>query len=508
MHRKSCLRYRFIQAICTVPVLSGLVVVLTIATASNSAAGPWLAPGDVWLKSDIQVLADAGIIKSPISSWPLSWGDIAEDVNGAVNLEGLRPGVLSALRRVRRLSNENSRVSEPTIDFGLRLSDSPQQIRGFQDTPRGDRELWARAQYTGERFAVGLQGALVSSDPLDDQESRADGSYAAIALGNWLVGASMVDRWWGPGWNGSLILGSNSRPIPALVVERNFSSPFESRWLRWIGRWSTSVIWGELESERAVPNTRFFGWRVNFRPLDSLEIGLLRTAQWCGDDRECDFDAFAKVLAGDSNLDGAGGVDVANQLAGFDMRWASPLGSAPYAVYGQFIGEDEAGGFPSRFLGQFGIEAWGQARQGMLAWRAYIEYADTTCQFNENSRIFNCAYENTFYPDGYRYRGRSIGYATDNDTRSVVVGTVLNDVELGELALSVRRMDVNRGGAPEPRHTVSSVPQKITDLDVHYRRQFRYVDLTLGLGAERRENLVSLADENNLRIYAALTFRL
>ena len=30
--------------------------------------------------------------------------------------------------------------------------------------------------------------------------------------------------------------------------------------------------------------------------------------------------------------------------------------SWPIALYTQFIGEDEAGGFPSRFMGQFGVE--------------------------------------------------------------------------------------------------------------------------------------------------------
>ena len=87
-----------------------------------------------------------------------------------------------------------------------------------------------------------------------------------------------------------------------------------------------------------MPNTRFFGWRVNFRPLQSLEIGLLRTAQWCGDGRPCDSDTFLKVLAGSSNLDQGVATDAANQLAGFDIRWLSPIGSLPYAVYGQFIG--------------------------------------------------------------------------------------------------------------------------------------------------------------------------
>jgi hypothetical protein len=34
-----------------------------------------------------------------------------------------------------------------------------------------------------------------------------------------------------------------------------------------------------------------------------------------------------------------------NQMAGFDTRWNSPIGNAPYAIYAQYIGEDQSGVF-------------------------------------------------------------------------------------------------------------------------------------------------------------------
>ncbi|MEL7535629.1 MAG: capsule assembly Wzi family protein [Pseudomonadota bacterium] len=471
-------------------------------------AGPWLEPGDIWLKSDVQLLADAGVITSPISSWPLSWGDIAQDINRAIDDEDLTLAERAALARLRQRADIELRVDEPFLDVGIRIAENPQDIRGFADVPRGEQEIWASGEYTGERFAVRLRGSLVNDDPFDDREARADGSYAAVAIGNWMVGASLLDRWWGPGWNGSLILSSSARPIPALVLERNFSTPFESKWLRWIGPWSTSVIWGQLESDRGVPDTRFFGWRVNFKPLRSLEIGLLRTAQWCGDGRQCDLDAFARVLVGDSNLDSDTDVDLANQLAGVDFRWSSRIGPIPFAAFGQFIGEDEAGGFPSRFLGQVGVETWGSFDNGATQWRAFGEFADTTCQFNEESRIFNCAYENEFYPTGYRFRGRSIGYATDADSRSVTLGLVATRLGKGDWSMTVRRLEVNRAGNPQPTHTIAPTPVDITDVDVQYRRRLEFVDLIIGAGAERREDAEIAADDDTLRVFVGVEFRL
>ena len=482
--------------------------VLGFLIAGPLMAGPWLTPGDPWLKADVQLLSDAGVITSPISSWPLSWGDIAQDLNAFEAENELSVAEETALQRMRNRARRALAVDESVIDGGLRLAEKPLLVRGFYDAPRGEQEAWASVERTGERFAFKVRASYVNDDPTDRRGGRLDGSYAAVALGNWMVGASLIDRWWGPGWNGSLILSSNARPIPSLVVERNFSTPFQSKWLGWIGPWSTSVIWGQLESGRAVPNARFFGWRVNFRPFQPLEIGLLRTAQWCGSGRDCDLDAFGKVLIGDSNLDAGGNTDVANQLAGFDARWSSPFGDLPFALYGQLIGEDEAGGFPSRYLGQFGVEVWGHLSGRGANWRAYAEFADTTCQFNESSKRFNCAYNNGFYPTGYRYRGRAIGHSSDNDAASVAFGLIASDQEYGEWSLSVRHFRLNRGGPADSRNTVAPTPRDLTDVDIVHRRSYENVELEFGLGAERMEVKSNNADDTDVRVFVGATLRL
>ena len=35
------------------------------------------------LRSDIQLLADAGILRGPVTTWPMSWPDIARDAKAA-----------------------------------------------------------------------------------------------------------------------------------------------------------------------------------------------------------------------------------------------------------------------------------------------------------------------------------------------------------------------------------------------------------------------------------------
>src|SRR6056297_1674851 len=56
----------------------GAVVMALVA--SPAVADPWARPGDLALRHDIQLLADAGIIKSPVTTWPIPWGTLAADL--------------------------------------------------------------------------------------------------------------------------------------------------------------------------------------------------------------------------------------------------------------------------------------------------------------------------------------------------------------------------------------------------------------------------------------------
>ncbi len=75
----------------------------------------------------------------------------------------------------------------------------------------------------------------VCCGPDDDKRLRLDGSYGALLLGNWIVSAGYVDRWFGPGQEGSLILSDNARPVPSVSIERNHADAYENFLLSWIG---------------------------------------------------------------------------------------------------------------------------------------------------------------------------------------------------------------------------------------------------------------------------------
>jgi hypothetical protein len=439
------------------------------------------------LRHDLQRLNDSGATNLPLSTWPLSWHDIdralAEVESGDLPASAL-PAYLRVKQRAYRERDD--------IDYRLSVAaaGNPRVIRTFEDTPRDDGELAAGLSLLGGRLSLRLEATAVAN-PLDDEEFRPDGSYVGLALGNWLFSAGWQARWWGPGRDGSLILSSNARPAPGVALQRAETTPFESRWLSWIGPWSLTAFMNRLDDERLVNDAALFGMRVSFRPHESLEIGLSRTAQWCGDERPCDLDAFADVLFGKDNQ----GVNVdpqeepGNQLAGVDIRWRLPR-DIPLALYMQWIGEDTRRGGPEigSWLRQAGVEYWG----GILGLeqRTHLEIADTTCReggFGFAESKPDCAYEHGIYQTGYRYEGRVLGHSMDGDGRSYSLGTTVVQSDGHSWNLSLRHLELNRAGDPGlgTRHTLAATPEERTDIQLTHQRLTRYGQVRVGLGASR-----------------------
>jgi len=478
---------------------SGILLALL---ASSSLAGPAIQSGDLALRHDIQRLADYGVITGPVTTWPLAWGPILADVRRFEADSEFPRDVSDALERIRARGAWETRTN--TLRYRVRAAAQvePASIRSFQSTPREEGELSGGLSWTGDWLSVDLSGTFVSN-PSDDEDVRFDGSEIGVAIGNVTIAASTLDRWWGPAWDNSLVLSSNARPIPALTIDRRFTDPFESKWLSWLGPWDTSFIWGQLEKERAVPNAQFLGFRFNFRPLPSLEIGISRTAMWCGDDRPCDLSTFWDLLIGQDNV---GSDDITeenepgNQTAAIDFRWSVASLGWPVAFYGQFMAEDEAGGFPSRYMGQLGAEGTGVFGE-TWSYRWYVEGSATSCDFWKSDEIFNCAYNHGIYESGYRYYGRVIGHGADNDARVATLGFVLVDERENSWQGYIRVGELNRGGPPDPANSLTPVPQDVFNIELIHNRVFDYGRLEFGVGYDRFDENSALPSSNEARAF-------
>ena len=294
-----------------------------------------------------------------------------------------------------------------------------------------------------------------------------------------------MERWWGPGWDGSLILSTNARPIPSITLERNYTDPFKTKWLSWIGPWRASIAMGEAESDDVpVPNVRFFAARVNFKPRPWLEFGLTRTAQWCGGDRRCDWDTFTDMLLGqrqpgrktaaprrsawqpDGGLRHAAAFAVASAC-----RWRSTRNGS--ARTRRAVCRASSSGSSASRPG---------VRRALGGWRLRAEYADTACNFSRETPEFDCAYRNAIYPQGYAYRGRIIGHSMDNDSRMYTLAGLLTRHNGDVLSLTLRRIELNRDGGP---HAISEVPLDLDNVELRYSRGFGAGKVSVGVGVRR-----------------------
>jgi hypothetical protein len=295
-----------------------------------------------------------------------------------------------------------------------------------------------------------------------------------------------------------LILSTNARPTPQIAVERLFATPFEHRWLRWIGPWSLTSFMGVLDDERTIEDARLFGLRVTAKPSPDLEIGLSRTAQWCGEGRPCDFGAFLDLLVGRDNR----GVNVdiedepGNQLAGIDVRWSSPWGTRPYAIYLQWIGEDTRQGGPQlgSWLRQAGVEFWGSV--GRWQQRTHVELADTVCRegaIGAGGAKYRCAYEHSIYRTGYRYQGRVIGHGVEGDGLMQSIGSTWTNADSGVYWNALlSRADLNEGGSD--RNTLTAVAATLTELHVSRSQTFRFATVRGSVGYQRLSPVGGPAD--------------
>ncbi len=462
-----------------------LLAIVGLQAEARADAG-WFEVGDTQLRIDLQLLNDADVITYPMNQWPIPRAAVRYALSNAKEHFATNAAVSAALARVRdrfeppagRLSfNAVARAGEPGL------------LRNFDTVARESAELGGGIGYAEGRFSANLNLVGVA-DPSDGQDVRADGSHATFQLGNWLLSANTLDRWWGPGHESSLILSNNARPMPTFMVERAVAKPFETKWLSWLGPWRFNFAISQMEDEREdIDKPLFMAWRVTIMPFKDVEIGFSRTAQFCGEQLECNWDTFWNMMAGNDNVgfDATPENEPGNQMAGFDMRWASPIGSGPYALYAQYIGEDESSYLPAKYLAQLGVEFWKPLVSGGIV-QGFAEYANTTCSaLSSSGPYYNCAYnQGRFDVEGYRYRGRVIGHTTDSDAESYAIGASYSQPDGTLWRLTARAARLNHDGV-DARNTVSAGPSDYAGLEFGWRGRLFGESLSAELGVDYLE---------------------
>lgn len=459
----------------------GALLLAFLALPFAAHADPWLSPGNIQARQDVELLADTGVINVPITTWPIPWGSLA------AQLATVQTTKLSAAQQVayERLLEDIQTVQAGGNHTGYKLEAAPGRptLNWFGDTTRGKEE--AGASWSGYNGNLAFRfNATAVYGSRDHQRLRFDGSYVSVALDNWILTAGQIDQFWGPGWSGSLILGTNSRPVPGVMLSRNVATPFETPILHWLGPWTFTTFVGRLENSRYVPHPLLLGARLAFMPLKGVEIGLFRTAQFGGKGRPENWSCLEKTLIAHTNNPRA--VDCSNQLAGVDARFDIP--HTHFIFYGQMNAEDTSKIGLSKWTDLLGLSRWGTIGKDGANYRTFLEYANTTVNSYKVPEP-NIAYENHIYESGYRYRGFSLGYPTDNDSELWALGLAIQGVSDGELSFVIRHgtLNVDNTNDREPwgGNKLAPVRTAFDEADVYFQPSFLGRHLNLSLGVTR-----------------------
>jgi hypothetical protein len=468
---------------------AAVAVALAYFRASPALADAgWFDAGDRVLRNDLQLLNDAGVIRLPVTQWPVPRAAVKYALENAKEHFAVNRAVMGALDRVKARvapSSEGRRLAfEATASAG-----EPGLLRDFNSFGRETAEVGGAITYGRDRAEISLQ-ATGAVDPADGHRLRVDGSHATVHWGNWLLSAHTLDRWWGPANDGSLILSTNARPMPTLMVERAAAIPFETPWLSWIGPWRMSFGVSRMETHREdTDSPLFLAWRVTIVPFRDVELGFSRTAQFCGKGLECNFNVFGNLLAGNDNvgIDATPENEPGNQMAGFDLRWNSPIGNLPYAIYSQMIGEDESSYLPAKYLAQFGAEVWGSLGDGGVV-QGFVEYANTSCSGTTSRPRYGCAYrQGRFFAEGYRYEGRVIGHTTDRDSRAWSLGANYTVPDGSVWSATARSALLNRTAVNDRFDPVAQVPTNYAALELGWRGRLLRQEISVDAGVEAIE---------------------
>jgi hypothetical protein len=409
--------------------------VQVLAADLPQAGTPYMPSWSARLR--LQQLSDEAALALTTSHWPLPSSAVL-DVLNALSL----PASAGHLQTAKRLVIQEIEQQQAKGSIGVQLRTPSDALVGYGEnytpgsssqvlTPAVQGALGQHLSYAarlGGKFEVSANSLSSTNSGLGTDKAyqlRPEGSAAVLGWRGWNVQAGSQRYWWGPGWQHSMINGSNNPAWTGVGIQRGSTAPSQSSWLRWLGPWNLDIFVAKAQDPLVVSNQaqgfNFSGARLTMKPQPWLELGFSRGMQQGGTGRPSGVGEFIKAFFGqETNYDGLPGQapDSSGQIAGYDARVRCPQGlgatlGGSCAAYVQIMGEDSAGSalpLPFKFMSLWGFEqSYGQGR-----YHAFVEYAnssayslpwDTKPSF---PGYVNGVY-NQDYTQGARWAGPSIG---------------------------------------------------------------------------------------------------
>ena len=413
---------KFVKFITHLLMTTSLIIIIVKPTIASPIL---IQAGNQALRDDLRWLNDHGVIQLSTASWPLSYAAVVKALAQA-DMQRADRYDLQLITRLQKNLAQQYGALQTEASFLLRSESFT--LGGFAAGGSSSSQQSLSVSQSGSVLAGKLQlNHLMNPDSPKQASANLSGSYLATSYGGQILYTGQLHHWWGPGSEGSLQWSSAATPLVGIGLRRASEEAPEGCCLSFIGPWSYELFLGRLQHDTTVPGARIFGMRLQAKPLSSLEVGFSRMFEWGGRGADGGLSSFSDSFLGRANEDATGGA-VSNEVAGFDVSWTGCLWGNPVTLYGQMVGEDEAGKFPSQFIGLAGVRYQHRLDSSRLIWT--VESSDTQSRrlfgFGSDDNRTGVAYRHdTFYHDGFYHDGMPIGHYLGGDGKSTALSLVV-----------------------------------------------------------------------------------
>jgi Capsule assembly protein Wzi len=371
----------------------------------------------------------------------------------------------------------------------------------FEEGFNGRLASFSRGQI-GDFFSATLSPEL-RLDEHGSVNARVLEGFAKFTRYNVEAGVGRESLWWGPGFNGSMLLSTNARPFD--LIKAGAAEQFMLPWVfEYLGPVKLTYFLGQLGDGGQFPHTKLTGLRFNFTPASFLELGFSRVVQFNGDGRpSVGAGDYLQILFGPGSDEPNSPLNNNTLLStDFSLRLANVGRYLPLfrdvEIYGELGWDDTCCNgvliplLPGGIIGLYSPNLLGSAQTEFR-----IEYAATSkIQFNSS-----------IYADGYAFKGRPLAHfiGTRGYDWYVRVGRWLSPDVLVGLEFDRSKIGpVTAGGNNLPREK-----RYVAGIDVSYRYA-TWLTLFWGYRFTRSDNQGSVPDldVNNhlLRVEATFSF--
>jgi len=269
----------------------------------------------------------------------------------------------------------------------------------------------------------------------DDTDFNIENTHLRISPIGWNTEYSIgrTSMWWGPGFNGSVLMTDNAFPLDAVRI--NNIRPFRLPWIfKNMGRWSGTWFVSRLEKKFDPSHAMVTGWKLDCTPAGFLKLGLGHILMFGG--KGVNMLGINHFVGTSSLFFSAGGgadepenhimsCDAQVFLRRIDRFLPIATGAKLYAELGA---EDESKSVPvdlAHIIGAYFTDVF------------KVPGFDIKAEISRFHKIF---YTHFKYISGYTHKGNFIGHYAGGDSEDMALSAIFNFPDEYKFSATFSRM--------------------------------------------------------------------